>query len=156
MIGLLLEFPFGGLVQKVTAINFASLVLKLIFGLNELLNNQLILLLMKVKQIQINHPQLGQIVINSSVEKEINELIGTITDDYAKYPKYYHANIFKNEDGTFKIENLNIITPQSVNVGMMKTQGGCKSFVTLITNKTASEDIVIYPAGVISVEYNKD
>lgn len=109
---------------------------------------------MKVNQIQINHPQLGQIVINSSVEKEINELIGTITDDYAKYPKYYHANIFKNEDGTFKIENLNIITPETINVGMMRTQGGCKSFVTLITNKKASADIVVYPSGVISVSYN--
>jgi hypothetical protein len=109
---------------------------------------------MKVKQIQINHPQLGQIVVNSKVEKEINDMIGTITHDYAKYPKYYHANIFKNEDGTFKIENLNIITPQSVNVGMMKTPVGCKSFVTLITNKKASEDIVVYPSGVISVSYN--
>ena len=108
---------------------------------------------MKVKQIQINHPQLGQIVINSSVEKEINELIGTITDDYAKYPKYYHADIYKNPDDTFKIENLNIITTETINVGMMKTQYGCKSFVTLITNKKASEDIVIYPAGVISVLY---
>lgn len=109
---------------------------------------------MKVKQIQINHPQLGQIVVNSSIEKEINELIGTVTDDYSKYPKYYHADIYKNEDGTFKIENLNIITPESINVGMMKTQGGCKSFVTLITNKKASADIVVYPSGVISVLYN--
>lgn len=109
---------------------------------------------MKVKQIQINHPQLGQIVINSSVEKEINELIGTITHDYAKYPKYYHADIYKNSDDTFKIENLNIITPETINVGMMKTQGGCKSFVTLITNKKASADIVVYPSGVISVSYN--
>lgn len=109
---------------------------------------------MKVKQIQINHPQLGQIVINSEVEKEINELIGTITNDYSKYPKYYHADIYKNKDGTFKIENLKIITPETINVGMMKTQYGCKSFVTLITNKNASSDIIVYPSGVISVSYN--
>jgi hypothetical protein len=109
---------------------------------------------MKVKQIQFNHPQLGKIVVNSSVDKEINELIGTITDDYAKYPKYYYADIYKNEDGTFKIEKLNIITPEIINVGIIKTQGGCKNFVNIITNKKASEDIVVYPSGVISVSYN--
>ena len=109
---------------------------------------------MKVKQIQINHPQLGQIVINSSIDEKTNELIGTITHDYSKYPNYYHADIYKNADGTFKIENLNIIKPEPINTGIMKTKGGYKSFVTLITNKRASEDIVVYPSGVISVLYN--
>ena len=109
---------------------------------------------MKVKQIEIKHPQLGQIVINSSVDEKINELIGTITHDYSKQPNYYYADIYKNTDGTFKIENLNIITPEPINVGMMKTKGGCKSFVTLITNKRVSDYIVVYPSGVISVLYN--
>ena len=109
---------------------------------------------MKVNQIQFNHPQLGIIVVNSSVDKEINELIGTITDDYAKYPMYYHADIYKNEDGTFKIEYLNIIQPESIIVGAMKTSYGCKNSIRIITNRKASEDIVVYPSGVISVSYN--
>ena len=110
---------------------------------------------MKVKEIQINHPQLGQIVINSDIDKETNELIGTITDDYAKYPMYYHADIFKNEDGTFKIENLNIIQPQTIIVGLMRTSYGSKNTVKIITNRKASEDIVVYPSGVISVKYSE-
>jgi hypothetical protein len=109
---------------------------------------------MKVNQIQFNHPQLGMIVVNSSVDKEINDMIGTITDDYAKYPMYYHANVFKNNDGTFEIKELKIIKPECIIVGMIKTQIGCKNHVNLITNKKASEDIVVYPSGVISVSYN--
>lgn len=111
---------------------------------------------MRVKEIQIIHPQLGQIVINSSVEKEINELIGTITDDFAKYPMYYHADIFKSEDGTFKIENLNIIQPESIIVGAMKTSYGGKNSVKIITNRKVSEDIVVYPSGIVSVKYDKN
>lgn len=111
---------------------------------------------MKVKQIQINHPQLGQIVINSSVEKEINELIGTITNDYSKYPMYYHGDIYKNEDGTFKIQGLSIVQPESVIVGLMRTSYGSKNSVKIITNRKASEDIVVYPSGVVSVKYHKN
>ena len=108
---------------------------------------------MKIKQIQINHPELGQIVINSEVEKEINDKIGTITEDYSKYPMYYHANIFKNEDGTFKIDNLSIITPKSLKVGIKKTNSGFINFITVITNNPVGKDIVVYPSGVLTISY---
>ena len=68
---------------------------------------------------------------------------------------YYRADIFKNEDGTFKIENLSIIQPESIIIGLMRTSYGNKNSVRIITNRKASEDIVVYPSGVISIKYNK-
>lgn len=109
---------------------------------------------MKVNKIQIRHYKLGDIIINSEIEKNINEQIGNIVSDYSKYPKYFHAKIVENENGTFNISNINVITPETINVGMMYNSKGNKSFITVITNKNVSEDIIVYPLGIISVTYN--
>jgi len=105
-------------------------------------------------QIQIKHPTLGKILINSQVEDDINEKIGTITEDYSKYPQYYHAKIEKNKDETFSIRDLHIIQPETITVGMMRTSTGGKSFITVITNRLVEEGVtVVYPSGVLSVNY---
>ena len=102
-------------------------------------------------KLHIKHSTLGEILIHSEVEKGMNEKIGTVTDDYSKYPQYYHAKIEKNEDGTFSIEDLRIIQPETINVGMMKTSTGGKSFITVITNRLVEEGVtVVYPSAVLS------
>lgn len=109
----------------------------------------------KINQIQINHPQLGPIVINSTIDEETNKLIGTITNDYATYPNYYHAKIFRNEDKTFAIKDLGIIRPEKIIVGKMKTSFGSKNSVKIIVNRKVGEDITVYPSGVFSVIYEE-
>jgi len=108
---------------------------------------------MEVKQIHIKHPALGEIIVNGLIEKEINEQIGDISDDFSKYPQYYHAKISKNEDGTFYIQNFGVIKPEGINVGFMDNSKGSKTFVTIITNRKAGDDIMIYPSAIMSVTY---
>lgn len=106
-----------------------------------------------IKQITIKHPVLGEIVINSEVDKEINDLIGTITTNYSKYPNYYYANIAKNDDGSFKISRLRIIQPESIVVGFHKTDSGSSNCITVVTNRLLfdGDSITVYPLGILSI-----
>lgn len=105
----------------------------------------------KIKKIQIKHPELGEILINSEVSDEVNNMIGTITHDYAKLPSYYHAKITENEDGTFKIKDLHHISPETINIGVKRVSGGLKTYVNIITNKSVSKDLIIYPNAVLAI-----
>ena len=110
---------------------------------------------MKVKQIQIKHPSLGEIVVNSGIEKDIAEQIGDICSDYSNEPLYYCANISKNEDETFSLKNLHVIRPEGIHIGWMKNSKGEKNFITVVTNKKAADDITVYPSAVLSVIYEE-
>lgn len=107
----------------------------------------------KVKQIEINHPSFGNIIINSVIPEEIMQKIGDVTGDYSKSPVFYYSSIIKNEDGTFCIKNLMVIKPESVNVGWMENSKGNKTFITVIVNRKAGDNIVIYPRSILSVIY---
>lgn len=109
-----------------------------------------------LKEIQIKHPELGEIIIYSELAEGMNDQIGTITSDYSKYPCYYYANILKNADGTFTIKDLNVIKPEAINVGFMKTSSGGKGFITVITNRHIKGELVMYPSGVIYVKHDVD
>lgn len=109
---------------------------------------------MKVNQIHIKHPILGEIIVNGSIEKKISEQIGDISEDYSKYPEYYYSEITKNEDGTFFLQKFGIIKPEGLNVGWMDNSKGQKNFITVVTNRKAGDDIMIYPSAVMSVVYN--
>jgi len=109
---------------------------------------------MKVKQITIKHPELGEISINGSIEESIQDKIGDVTNDYSNELLFYHAEIQENNNQIFSIKNLNVIKPESINVGWMENKKGHKNFITIITNRKISEDINIYPLAVLSVIYN--
>jgi len=106
---------------------------------------------MKVNQIHIKHPILGEIIVNGAIDKEISEKIGDILEDYSKYPEYYYADITKNEDGTFYLQKFCVIKPESINVGWMDNSKGQKNFITVVTNRNISDDIMIYPSAILSV-----
>ena len=109
---------------------------------------------MEVKQIEIKHHKLGDIVINTSVSDDMNNSIGTIVRDFSKEPCFYHAHVYKNEDGSFDIQQLRLIKPDTVNIGSMKMSWGSKNYITVIKNMyTDNEDFTVYPSGVLSVVY---
>jgi len=110
---------------------------------------------MKTKQINIKHPKLGEIEIYSEIPNNILQRIGDVTFDYSKELLFYHADITKNNDGTFDIKNLSVIMPESINVGHMDNKKGCKNFITVITNRRISKDITVYPSSILSVIYNQ-
>jgi hypothetical protein len=83
-------------------------------------------------------------------------MIGDVVPDHSKTPHLYHADVVKNEDGTFCIEKLCLIKPDSVNVGWMTNNNLSKNYITVVKSITAGDDITIYPSGVISVNYIKD
>lgn len=109
---------------------------------------------MKINHIYIKHPNLGEIIIHGEISKEIEEQIGDVTNDYSKTPIYYHAQITKNENETFNIKDFRVIKPEGLNIGTMNNSKGNKTFITVITNKKAGNEITIYPSAVLSVEYN--
>jgi len=109
---------------------------------------------MKVKKLKIDYSGLGTIEIHTEIPKEMKEAVGDISSDYSKYPCFYHANITKTEDGTFEIQNLMVIKPDTVNVGWMENSKGNKNFITVIKNMQVGDDITVYPKGVVSVVYN--
>lgn len=110
---------------------------------------------MKVSQIHIKHPVLGEIVVNGTIKKKINEQIGDVTEDFSREPNYYYADITKNDDGTFFLERFGIIKPVSYNIGWMDNSKGIKNFIQVISNVKAGDDIMIYPSAVLSVTYTK-
>jgi hypothetical protein len=109
---------------------------------------------MTVNKIEINHSELGLIEINTSIPKDIKENVGDVLDPNSKYKCFFHAEVQKNEDGTFDIRKLKVITPESVNVGWMENSKGRGNYITVIKNIFAGDDITIYPNGVLSVTYN--
>lgn len=108
----------------------------------------------KVKQIKFNHPDLGVIAVNDSIPIEINETIGNVVEDYSKVIEYYHANIAPNNDGTFVITDLKLIAPFALNIGWFKNSKGNKNFITVISNRSVSSNIIAYPASIHSVIYH--
>lgn len=109
----------------------------------------------KVKQITFKHPQLGIIEVNSTIPKEIMEQIGDVTDDYAKEPVFYYAAISKEDGGIFSVKRFGVIKPEGIVVGWMENQKGHKSFITVITNRDAGDNIQVYPAAIMSVVYEE-
>lgn len=110
---------------------------------------------MKVKQISIKHPELGDIEINSTIQKQVADKIGDVAEDYTRECLFYYSDINKNEDGTFDINKLMVIQPERLDVGWMNNSKGNKGFITVITNRVAGDDITIYPNAIMSVIYNE-
>jgi hypothetical protein len=108
---------------------------------------------MEIDKLEIEVSELGRITIHSELSKERNDLIGTLTHQYAKSPVHYYADIIKNEDGTFLIKDLKVVKPESIDVGWHRKSGQYSSSVTIITNRDVGKDITVYPKGVISVIY---
>jgi hypothetical protein len=104
----------------------------------------------KIKKIEFKHPELGIIIVNSEIEKEVSEKIGDVINDNSKFC-YYHGKILKNEDGTFTIPKLLIIENEFIDVGMMNNSKGIKNYLNIITNKKCFDGIVIYPSAINSV-----
>lgn len=105
-------------------------------------------------KITIKHDTLGEITIHDKIPNEIMERVGTIVPDFSKIPTFYYADIIENEGGTFTIINLGQVKPETVNIGMKKYVGGSKSFITVITNKWNLSKLVVYPSGIVSVNYS--
>ena len=109
---------------------------------------------MEIRKIQIKHPDLGKIVVHGAIDKEMNDLIGTIIEDYSTEPKYYYSKIIINKDDrTFSLKNVGVITPESIGVGWKETSSGNQNFITVITNRKACDDIIVYPSAVLSAVY---
>jgi len=108
---------------------------------------------MEINQIQIKHPILGEILINTSIYDFIHERIGDVIPDYSKELEYYHAEVKTEDKEKFTIKNLYRISPEAINVGFMQNKKGNKNFITVITNRKASEDLDIYSSSVLSVAY---
>ena len=109
---------------------------------------------MKIKQIKINHPELGEITVNSFVPYELMKEVGTVTGDFSKIKPFYSGDIWSNDDGTFSIRRLRVVETNRVGVGHKETDGGCTGGVTMITNFEVDKEspiITIYPSGVISL-----
>jgi hypothetical protein len=109
---------------------------------------------MKVKQISIKHTELGEIQIYSEIPNHIQQQIGDVVRDYSKGILFYHAEIEKNDDGTFKIMNLSVVRNECIIIGYMNNDKGVKNFITVVTNKKISDDFVVYPIAILSVIYN--
>lgn len=107
----------------------------------------------EIKQININHQILGNIIIHTFVPKDIKELIGDVVGDYSRDPEFYYSEIIMNKDGAFFIKNLRVIRPENINVGWMDNSKGVKNFITVITDREAGDDILIYPPAIYSVIY---
>jgi hypothetical protein len=108
---------------------------------------------MQISQIQIKHPSLGEIVINTSIPDFIQERIGDVVEDYSKGLQHYHAEVSTENKELFSIKNLCLISYEPINIGWMQNSKGNKNFITVITNKLVCENIDVYSAGVISVNY---
>ena len=110
---------------------------------------------MKVKQIEINHPNYGKIIISTSVPDNIEESIGDVVTYNSERLCLYYANVLKNEDGTFDIKGLRVIKPDSVNVGWMNNSKGNKNYIEVVKNMSMEDgDMTVYPNGILSVIYN--
>jgi len=108
---------------------------------------------MHPKQITFEHPELGVITVNQEVPPILNELIGTIIDDYEKFIPYYNAFIGKCDDGTYALRKLRVIEPEGIDIGYKHIKNGSTSFVRLLTNKEidGGDDITVYPASIHTV-----
>ena len=107
-----------------------------------------------IEKIIIEHSKLGQIEIHPSLPDKVNDLIGTITNDYSN-DCFYFADIVINENETITIKQLRVIKPETVTVGHMITgKGSSKSFITVYMNVMLDTEIVCYPKTIISIYYN--
>lgn len=106
----------------------------------------------KINKIKINHLDLGDIEIHSSLPKKINDLIGAIASDYSKF-SFYFADIILNDNETVTLERLNVIKPESVDVGFIKTDYGSKNYINIYKNLIVSREIICYNSSIHSIYY---
>ena len=112
---------------------------------------------MKLVSISIIHPTLGDITVNTSVPKDIQEKIGDVVPDYCRTTALYYGHIGTNGDGVFTLNGLMVIQPEQIDVGLMNNSKGNKTFITVMTNKPADIGFIhlIYPNAIKSVCYEE-
>lgn len=109
---------------------------------------------MKIKQLAIKHPELGEITIHSKVPHELMQQVGTVVAHYSKINPFFSGRIWDNEDGSFTIQYLRMVQTENIGVGEKIDGSSIQGGVTMITNKRVdneSDRIKIYPSGVLSV-----
>ena len=110
----------------------------------------------QLEKIIIQHSKLGQIEIHPSLPDKVNDLIGTITNDYS-IDCYYFADITVNENETITIKQLRVIRPEQVDVGYKKTSStSSQNYVTLYKNIMLDTEIICYPKSIISIYYQQE
>ncbi len=108
----------------------------------------------KVKTIRINHPVLGDIILNTTIPDEFNDKIGTLAPQFNRTPLLYHGDVTENHNGTFNVSKIHAIQATSFIVGSKKFRSGWCSSVDIYTNLSVEcDDTVIYPSAVMSVTY---
>jgi hypothetical protein len=109
---------------------------------------------MKIKSLSISHPNLGLVTVHAEVPNKIMKSIGVVVEKYATMDRFYSADIYKEDDGSFSLLNMRVVQTSTIEVGMRKEGGSCGYTVTMITNFRVSKDNNserIYPNGIISL-----
>ena len=112
---------------------------------------------MKLVSISIIHPTLGDITVNTSVPKDIQEKIGDVLLDFCRTTPFYCGRVGKNSDGMFSLNGLMVVQSEKIDVGWMNNSKGNKTFITVMTNKPADIGFIhlIYPNAIKSVCYEE-